>query len=89
MELDERQIAVSQMNDEELQAELDRHGVVLTPYESCIFLIQSGASIARINRAKRLWRSSFPLMRPTSSRAPRKTPELSSLLSIRASATAL
>ena len=34
MELDERQIAVSQMNDEELQAELDRHGVVLTPYEA-------------------------------------------------------
>jgi len=34
MELDERQIAVSQMNDEELQAELDRHGVVLTSYEA-------------------------------------------------------
>ncbi len=33
MELDERQVRVSQMDDEQLQAELDQHGVVLTPYE--------------------------------------------------------
>jgi len=33
MKLDQRQIKVSQMDDEQLQAELDEHGVVLTPYE--------------------------------------------------------
>jgi len=34
MELDERRIAVSQMDDGQLQAELDKHGVVLTTAET-------------------------------------------------------
>ena len=34
MELDERQVVVSQMDDEELQAALDEHGVGLTVGEA-------------------------------------------------------
>ncbi len=34
MELDERRVMVSQMDDEQLQAELDEHGVVLTTAEA-------------------------------------------------------
>ncbi len=34
MELDDRRIAVSEMDDEQLQAELDKQGVVLTPHEA-------------------------------------------------------
>jgi phosphoribosylformylglycinamidine synthase II len=34
MELDDRRVPVSELDDEQLQAELDRHGVVLTPHEA-------------------------------------------------------
>ena len=34
MQLDDRRLLVSQMDDEQLQAELEEHGVVLTPYEA-------------------------------------------------------
>ncbi len=34
MELDDRRLPVSELDDEQLQEELEKHGVVLTPYEA-------------------------------------------------------